>query len=369
MRVVLGSCACGGHGAGGGAQPCCGILLAGRAQQQCSWVIEQAHVRQCKPPGATSLLAATPATHLLPAKPCQHTPAGLFNLLSHPPPTCCPACRTLHPPADLPCCTASQAAMADGAVTNGTLSQSERQAKSIWRIREGISEALVRHGRLPPRQAGRPAGHHATPSSAFACVPRTCCAVWATGQQRRAVGPAPAPPPFGASTSVGCVPLPLPLLLASLAPSHVHTYNTQTCTRRVHRQWSHRACCASPPFPLPAPPPGLDCGPLPQWAMPPPCATTRRGVQVRRQPAHLCHVRAGGGAEAAPAAGRRLGRARRVGGGLRPRRRRQPAPQRVGAAGVGWAGRGRGRGGARARARVEVYRGGGAGTAWQHGGR
>lgn len=36
--------------------------------------------------------------------------------------------------------------MAGGSVTNGTLAQSESQAKDIWRIREGISEALVRRG-------------------------------------------------------------------------------------------------------------------------------------------------------------------------------------------------------------------------------
>ncbi|GLC43157.1 hypothetical protein PLESTB_000857000 [Pleodorina starrii] len=39
-----------------------------------------------------------------------------------------------------------EAVMGDGSVVDGTLAASEAQAKSIWRLREGVSEALVRRG-------------------------------------------------------------------------------------------------------------------------------------------------------------------------------------------------------------------------------
>ncbi|KAG2498528.1 hypothetical protein HYH03_003778 [Edaphochlamys debaryana] len=39
-----------------------------------------------------------------------------------------------------------EAAMAEGCVADGTLASSEAQARAIWRLREGISEALVRRG-------------------------------------------------------------------------------------------------------------------------------------------------------------------------------------------------------------------------------
>lgn len=40
----------------------------------------------------------------------------------------------------------NQAVMGDGSVTDGTLAESEAQSGGIWRIREGITESLVRRG-------------------------------------------------------------------------------------------------------------------------------------------------------------------------------------------------------------------------------
>jgi hypothetical protein len=39
-----------------------------------------------------------------------------------------------------------QAVMADGSVADGTLAESQAQAAAIWRVREGITESLVRRG-------------------------------------------------------------------------------------------------------------------------------------------------------------------------------------------------------------------------------
>jgi hypothetical protein len=36
--------------------------------------------------------------------------------------------------------------MADGSVADGTLAESQAQAAAIWRVREGITESLVRRG-------------------------------------------------------------------------------------------------------------------------------------------------------------------------------------------------------------------------------
>lgn len=36
--------------------------------------------------------------------------------------------------------------MSDGDVSDGTLAESEAQAAGIWRVREGVTEALVRRG-------------------------------------------------------------------------------------------------------------------------------------------------------------------------------------------------------------------------------
>jgi hypothetical protein len=38
--------------------------------------------------------------------------------------------------------------MADGSVADGTLAESQAQAAAIWRVREGITESLVRRGEL-----------------------------------------------------------------------------------------------------------------------------------------------------------------------------------------------------------------------------
>jgi hypothetical protein len=45
--------------------------------------------------------------------------------------------------------SAVQAVMADGSVADGTLAESQAQAAAIWRVREGITESLVRRGDLP----------------------------------------------------------------------------------------------------------------------------------------------------------------------------------------------------------------------------
>lgn len=39
--------------------------------------------------------------------------------------------------------------MADGSVSDGTLAESQAQAAAIWRLREGITESLVRRGKMP----------------------------------------------------------------------------------------------------------------------------------------------------------------------------------------------------------------------------
>lgn len=36
--------------------------------------------------------------------------------------------------------------MSEGSVTDGTLAESETQAAAIWRVREGITESLVKRG-------------------------------------------------------------------------------------------------------------------------------------------------------------------------------------------------------------------------------
>jgi hypothetical protein len=39
-----------------------------------------------------------------------------------------------------------QAVMEQGSVDNGTLADSQAQAAAIWRVREGVTEALQRRG-------------------------------------------------------------------------------------------------------------------------------------------------------------------------------------------------------------------------------
>jgi hypothetical protein len=42
-----------------------------------------------------------------------------------------------------------QAVMEQGSVENGTLADSQAQAAAIWRVREGVTEALQRRGGWP----------------------------------------------------------------------------------------------------------------------------------------------------------------------------------------------------------------------------
>jgi hypothetical protein len=49
---------------------------------------------------------------------------------------CCAVC----------CVVCLQAVMSDGSVNNGTLAESQAQASAIWRVREGVTEALQRRG-------------------------------------------------------------------------------------------------------------------------------------------------------------------------------------------------------------------------------
>lgn len=51
--------------------------------------------------------------------------------------TCLLCCRVLVP---------LQTVMSQGSVDNGTLAESQAQATAIWRVREGVTEALQRRG-------------------------------------------------------------------------------------------------------------------------------------------------------------------------------------------------------------------------------
>lgn len=44
-------------------------------------------------------------------------------------------------------------------MTDGTLSQSEAQARAIWRVREGIAEALARRGAVYKYDVSLPTAH------------------------------------------------------------------------------------------------------------------------------------------------------------------------------------------------------------------
>ena len=48
--------------------------------------------------------------------------------------------------------------MSSGSVTDGTVSQSEAQSAAIWRVREGVTEALVKRGEARQAQAVRSRG-------------------------------------------------------------------------------------------------------------------------------------------------------------------------------------------------------------------
>jgi hypothetical protein len=62
--------------------------------------------------------------------------------------------------------------MTDGIVTDGALADNHAQAAAIWRVREGITESLVRHGAHRPAVSSPIPHPHAEATQHNRCLQR-----------------------------------------------------------------------------------------------------------------------------------------------------------------------------------------------------